>query len=84
MVSAAPIPGVTIVDPHLVRQDGWWRPGAVSPVLGASHGVWPFIARDIEGQPRKPRSDAGADEVSRATPLNKPLTPTDVGPFGKD
>ena len=83
-VSAGAIPGVKIVDPRMIRQDGWWRPGASSPVLGAAEGVWPFITRDIEGQPRKPRPDAGADEVSRAIPLNKPLTPTDVGPSGKD
>jgi len=84
VVAADPVPGVRIVDPHLVRQDGWWRPGAGSPVLGAAEGVWPFMTHDIEGQPRKSRPDAGADEVSRVTPLNRPLSPTDVGPFGKE
>jgi hypothetical protein len=84
VVSAEPIPGVSIVDPRLVRQDGWWRPGTGSPVLGAAEGAWPFMTHDIEGQPRKSRPDAGADEVSRVAPLNKPLSPTDVGPFGKD
>ena len=83
-MSAEPIPGVRVVDPRLVRQDGWWRPGSGSPVLGAAEGVWPFMTHDIEGQPRKPRPDAGADEVSRVAPLNKPLSPTDVGPFGKE
>lgn len=84
VVSAEPIPGVRVVDPRLVIQDRWWRPGSGSPVLGAAEGVWPFMTHDIEGQPRKPRPDAGADEVSRVAPLNKPLNPIDVGPFRKE
>jgi poly(beta-D-mannuronate) lyase len=66
---------------QLVRaEDGLWRPGTNSPVRDAAEGSFVTITNDIDGQPRSGRFDIGCDEAAQQPPLNRPLTPADVGP----
>ena len=57
-------------------------PGAGSPAIDAATGSFPGVTVDIDGQPRGEGEvkDVGADEVSEAPVLARPLTPDDVGP----
>ncbi|MEM1444905.1 MAG: polysaccharide lyase 6 family protein [Planctomycetota bacterium] len=71
-------PGILEVDPQLVLgADGLWRPGPNSPVIDA--GVAGFATDDMDGQPRVGLVDIGADEVSTAVIVRKPLSRDDVG-----
>jgi poly(beta-D-mannuronate) lyase len=54
---------------------------AGSKAIDASMGNFPFVMDDVNGQPRN-KPDIGADELSTAPMLYRPLTPADVGPDG--
>jgi hypothetical protein len=75
-------PGVAVVDPQLqLGSDGLWRPGPASPAINGGAGNYSgLIATDMDGQARIGIYDVGADEVSAATIVRKPLTSADVGP----
>ena len=79
-------PGVTVVDPLLaLGADGLWRPGAASPAINGGSGDYSsLVTTDIDGQPRIGIYDVGADEVSMASIVRKPLTSADVGPAWLD
>jgi poly(beta-D-mannuronate) lyase len=74
--------GITVVDPQLqLAPDGLWRPGAASPAINGGAGDYSsVITTDMDGQARIGIYDVGADEVSAATIVRKPLTSADVGP----
>ncbi|MCB0305860.1 MAG: polysaccharide lyase 6 family protein [Calditrichaeota bacterium] len=76
-----PRPGISRVDPLLHRAaDSLWRPMPASPVIGAGQGNYPFVNDDVDGHMRNLPKDSGADQVSPAPVLRRPLTPLDVGP----
>src|SRR5690606_26149062 len=73
-------PRAVRVDLSLSRgNDGVSRPSAESPVRGAAAG-FPGLAKDIDGQPRRGRFDAGCDQLSEAPVTARPLAAADVGP----
>src|SRR4051794_14467746 len=74
--------GITVIDPQLqLGADGLWRPGAASPAInGGSGNFSSLITTDMDGQARIGIYDVGADEVSAATIVRRPLTSADVGP----
>jgi poly(beta-D-mannuronate) lyase len=74
--------GITVVDPQLqLGADGLWRPGAASPAInGGSGNFSSLVTTDMDGQARIGIYDVGADEVSAATIVRRPLTSADVGP----
>jgi poly(beta-D-mannuronate) lyase len=74
--------GVTVVDPQLqFGSDGLWRPGPASPAINGGAGNYSgVISTDMDGQARIGIYDVGADEVSVATIVRRPLTADDVGP----
>jgi poly(beta-D-mannuronate) lyase len=76
--------GVLVLDPRLVRKDGFLRPGPDSPANGAAQAIAYPVTRDLEGQLRMSPSDAGADQLSGEKPLNHPLTAKDVGPHSTE
>ncbi|WP_406051262.1 hypothetical protein [Kribbella sp. NBC_00889] len=41
------------------------------------------MPKDLDGQPRTGTADVGADEYSKASAINRPLTPADVGPTSR-
>ena len=52
-----------------------------SPVINAANGsFYSFVTDDMDGQTRAGSRDIGADELSGATILRRPLTTADVGP----
>jgi poly(beta-D-mannuronate) lyase len=75
-------PGVTVVDPQLeFGGDGLWRPGAASPAINGGTGDYSSLTTtDMDGQARIGIYDVGADEVSAAQIVRRPLTAADVGP----
>ena len=71
-------PGITQADPQLVLgPDGLWRPGPNSPAIDQAAAG--FASFDMDGQARIGLADIGADEVSDAAIVRKPLTRDDVG-----
>lgn len=77
---ARPRGGLKMVEPRVQRsEDGVWRPDPGSPAVNAATAN-NFIKDDIDGQPRDALFDVGADEISSAPVLNKPLTANLVGP----
>jgi poly(beta-D-mannuronate) lyase len=74
--------GITVVDPQLqFGADGLWRPGPASPAINGGSGNYSsLITTDMDGQARIGIYDVGADEVSAATIVRRPLTSADVGP----
>jgi len=72
--------GVAMTYVDLERRDGFLRPAAGSVAVDGAAGNYPAISKDIEGQPREGKRDAGADERSTAPVKNRPLTAKDVGP----
>ncbi len=74
--------GIGVVNPQLqLGADGLWRPAASSPVVNAAMGATSsLVPNDFDGQPRLGIADVGADEVSTAAIVRRPLTPGDVGP----
>jgi poly(beta-D-mannuronate) lyase len=75
-------PGVAVIDPQLqLEADGLWRPGPTSPAINGGVGDYgSLVTADMDGQPRVGIYDVGADEVSSATIVRRPLTSSDVGP----
>ncbi len=77
-----PSSGFTRADPKLTAgSDGVYRLGTGSAAINAAttnHAT--RVTDDLDGHPRTAPYDVGADEYSTATPLRRPLTPTDVGP----
>jgi poly(beta-D-mannuronate) lyase len=73
--------GVTPADPKLEKgKDGLWHPAANSPVRGAAEGAIPAVKTDVSGRARTGKFDVGCEQTSDAKPVNRPLTPADVGP----
>ncbi|MBD3377680.1 T9SS type A sorting domain-containing protein [candidate division KSB1 bacterium] len=74
--------GIDTVDPGLTQDaNGLWRPGSNSPAINSAVGEYPGNAFDMDQQPRNDgHPDIGADELSEAPILNRPLTRADVGP----
>jgi poly(beta-D-mannuronate) lyase len=73
--------GISMVDPKLAKDtEGLWRPAADSPLLGAAAGSYPQVVLDMDGQPRPPTKDVGADQASEAPRTRRPITVEDVGP----
>jgi len=73
--------GITIASPQMaLSADGLWRPAASSPALDAAAGSFPYVSIDIDGQARTGQLDIGADEISAASVVLRPLTRKDVGP----
>ena len=74
--------GITVVNPQLaLGPDGLWRPGAASPVVNAAVGNYSgLVPNDMDGQARIGIGDVGADEVSTASIVRRPLVSGDVGP----
>ncbi|MGI9456929.1 MAG: chondroitinase-B domain-containing protein, partial [Aeoliella sp.] len=71
-------PGIMEVDPQLVQgPDGLWRPSPGSPAIDAVSAK--YVTDDFDGQPRVSLFDIGADELSAAQLVRKPLTTSDVG-----
>jgi Dockerin type I domain len=61
--------------------DGLWRPGPASPAINGGAGDYSGVTTtDVDGQARIGIYDVGADEVSAATIVRRPLTAADVGP----
>jgi len=75
-------PGIVTSDPVLaLSADGFWRPTAASPAMNAAAGQYPQVTTDMDGQPRGVSGrEIGADEVSDAPKLRRPLQPEEVGP----
>jgi hypothetical protein len=71
-----------LLDPQLAMAGGALALGPGSPAVDAAAMTFPFVTEDIHGQPRAPGApaDVGADELSSAPGLRRPLTPADVGP----
>lgn len=72
--------GVRVGDAKLtLAPDHLWRPGVDSPVsdAGVATGI---VLIDMDGQERDAAPDIGADELSAAAVVTKPLTSRDVGP----
>ena len=74
--------GITNVDPQLqLGADGLWRPGPASPAINGGSGNYSgLLTTDMDGQARIGIYDVGADEVSAATIVRRPLVAGDVGP----
>ncbi|MBP1692022.1 MAG: hypothetical protein H6Q32_1374, partial [Bacteroidetes bacterium] len=76
--------GVLEADPLLERSEGFLRPSAKSPALGAAREIAFHVRQDVEGQSRKSPYDVGADQRSDEKALNRPLTARDVGPHSAE
>ncbi|TDD29793.1 lyase precursor [Kribbella turkmenica] len=73
--------GFSRKDPQLTTgSDGVRRLSSGSPAINAASRTYANVTRDVDGHPRTGRADVGADEYSPSAPLNRPLTPADVGP----
>jgi hypothetical protein len=70
---AAPMEGVVVADPLVVRKEGLLWPAIHSPVRGAARTLAYPVRRDIEGQLRRSPTDIGADQQSSEKTLNHPL-----------
>jgi hypothetical protein len=71
-------PGVLLIDPRLVRRGGRLMLAPDSPAIDRAGEHGPRY--DIEGQPRVPPLDAGADEYVRGAKVRRPvLTAADLG-----
>jgi poly(beta-D-mannuronate) lyase len=74
--------GITIANPLMFREaDSLWHIGPNSPTVNAAAGSYPFVATDMEGQPRTAPFDVGADEVSEAPATHRPIRKSEVGPL---
>lgn len=77
-----PSGGNISADPRLESESGHnLRLHSHSTAIGRAIGSYPDVDTDIDGQKRDVKLDVGADEFSKAAPVNKILTPTDVGPL---
>ena len=75
----APPEAFRVADPQLQPGAGVQAPAAGSPAIDGATEIFPFVMEDIDGQPRD-QPDLGADELSSAPRIRRPLTPADVGP----
>jgi poly(beta-D-mannuronate) lyase len=64
--------GAGMTDPYEIT--------STSPAVGAAMTGVPFVADDIQGHPRGPKPDVGAQQWSTQPPLRRSLAPADVGP----
>jgi len=79
-----PAGGFARKDPELAAgPDGVSRLTSSSPAVDAAGGSYPSVTHDLDGQPRTGKPDVGADEYNTAAPINRPLTPADVGPASR-
>ncbi|ACY48275.1 chondroitinase-B domain-containing protein [Rhodothermus marinus] len=75
---------IFVADPLLEENNGLWVLSAQSPAVDAGSSLNFSIMEDFQGQPRDALPDVGADELSSAPVLRRPLQPEDVGPFASD
>ena len=75
-----PADGFTAVDPGLKQDEqGLYKLSESSPA-GFGVGSYPFVTRDVDGQPRGEQKHVGADQLSAEPESNRVLTAADVGP----
>ncbi len=68
-----------VVDPLLeAKANGVFRPQAGSPAIDSAVGNYPAVILDMDGQPRTPPEDKGADEISAEPIAATFLTPGDI------
>lgn len=74
--------GISVVDPDLqLDGEGLWRPSSTSPAINGGQGSYSgLFTDDMDGQARIGLFDVGADELSAASIVRKPLASDDVGP----
>lgn len=73
--------GIAFINPVLqLVADGLWRPDSTSPVYSSAAGSYDYITDDMDGQARGMTKDVGADQISAAPVLRRPLTAQDVMP----
>jgi hypothetical protein len=73
--------GIEMTDPKLVKDDnGIYRPGPDSPARNKAAGSYAVVTLDISGNPRAGTRDVGAQILSAAAKVARPLTLADVGP----
>ncbi|USN98674.1 MAG: hypothetical protein H6810_10980 [Phycisphaeraceae bacterium] len=74
--------GVTLLgaDPLSTAADGLQRPQAGGPADGTLASLDLHVTDDMDGDARSLPADVGADEISTAQPMRRPLTPDEVGP----
>ena len=76
-----PTHGFSVVDPELAQQEqGRYKIQPASPAVGQGAGFHPYVAHDVEGQPRGKAKDVGADQRSAEPVTNRVLAVNDVGP----
>jgi hypothetical protein len=75
---------IRVVDPQLQYADSIWRLSAASPAIDAAVNAYSCVVKDIDGQNRIGLTDIGADEYSTAQIVNRPLMPSDVGPYSEE
>ena len=69
-----------VIDPKLSRDtSGEYHLQNGSPAVNAAKKTYAFITTDMDGQPRTPPLDAGADEISTASVKARILNRVDVG-----
>ncbi len=73
------VDGILVADPELQAEQDLWVLSNTSVAVGTATSV-DFVSDDIDGQQRDGKPDIGADEVSLAPILYRPLTSKDVGP----
>jgi hypothetical protein len=84
-VGDVPVGGYRRIDPQLTLRNGLYRPSSSSPLVDAAVDVAVEADVDMDGQPRDAaKKDVGADEVSDAPVVRRPLTRADVGPDAAD
>jgi poly(beta-D-mannuronate) lyase len=72
---------ITSLDPKLsITADGLWRPGALSPVINAAVGSFPFVTSDMDGQLR----DAAPDVPPKSMITSVMERGTDRNTLGHD
>lgn len=78
-----PSGGYVALDPHLESDtDNKFRLKAHSTAIDRAVGYYSSVDIDIDGQKRGAKLDVGADQYLHTAPVNRVLTPTDVGPLG--
>jgi poly(beta-D-mannuronate) lyase len=75
-----PAAGFARMDTQLVADSGLMRVRAGSALVDAAVGSDPDVSSDMDGQARSGVKDVGADELSTAPVVIRPLTAADVGP----
>ncbi len=72
--------GITIVDPKLVyTSDSLWKLNSTGPGIDSAVGSYPFVTKDMDGQPRIAPFDIGADELSSSAVTQRPIKKSEVG-----